>query len=168
MLNRPLLLIAAVTTLAGQAAAQPAPGPPIPDMKTFTSSAEVTALIAKAKADQKPGQSTVFEPLLRLAPYRAALEYRAGIASAAIHQHDAELFYIIEGSGVLVTGGKLTDAKPAANGNVFGAAIEGGQAQIVSKGDFLIVPENTPHWFSKIDGDALVDMALHVPRPVGP
>ena len=168
MFKRSLATIAAVAGLTGQALAQPAPAAPIPDVKTFTSSAEVAALIAKAKADHKPGQSTVFEPLLRLAPYRAALEYRAGVGPAAIHQHDAEVFYIVEGSGVLITGGKLTDPKPATNGNISGAAIEGGQSQIVSKGDFLIIPENTPHWFSKIDGAALVDMSLHVPRPVGP
>ena len=36
-------------------------------------------------------------------------------------------------------------------------------SRTISKGDFVIVPENTPHWFSKIDG-TLVLMSLHVPR----
>jgi quercetin dioxygenase-like cupin family protein len=37
--------------------------------------------------------------------------------------------------------------------------------QALAKGDFVIVPENTPHWFSKING-TLVLMSLHLPRPV--
>jgi quercetin dioxygenase-like cupin family protein len=47
--------------------------------------------------------------------------------------------------------------------NLSGTAIEGGTSQPMAKGDFLIVPENTPHWFSSIDG-TLVLMTLHVPR----
>ncbi len=35
----------------------------------------------------------------------------------------------------------------------------------VAKGDFVIVPENTGHWFSEIKS-TLVLMSVHVPRPV--
>ena len=42
---------------------------------------------------------------------------------------------------------------------------EGGMSQTVAKGDFIIVPENAPHWFSAING-VFVLMTLHVPRPV--
>jgi mannose-6-phosphate isomerase-like protein (cupin superfamily) len=72
---------------------------------------------------------------------------------------------VIDGSGTLVTGGKLVGETRTNADNLSGTAIEGGQTQAVSKGDFFIVPENTPHWFSKING-ALVLMSLHVPRPV--
>jgi quercetin dioxygenase-like cupin family protein len=34
----------------------------------------------------------------------------------------------------------------------------------VAKGDFIMVPEGTPHWFSAIDG-TIVLMSLHLPRP---
>ena len=50
--------------------------------------------------------------------------------------------------------------------NLSGAGIAGGQAQPVAKGDVVIVPENTPHWFNTING-SLVMISLHVPRPVG-
>lgn len=139
---------------------------PAPDaVKTFASSADVTSLIAKAKADHKEGQAQVTERILQLAPYNANLEYRTSVGPAAVHEKDAEMMYVIEGSATLVTGGKLKEEKRNNPENLNGTGIEGGSAREVAQGDFLIVPEGTPHWFSKING-TLVLMTLHVPRPV--
>ena len=133
--------------------------------KTYTSAAEVTALIAKAKSDRKNNQPTTIERILRLAPYNANLEYRTGVGPAAVHEKEAEMFYVIDGSATLMTGGKLTKESRTNGENLTGTGIEGGNAQEVSKGDFIIVPENTPHWFNKING-TLVLMSIHMPRPV--
>ncbi|MBV8842728.1 MAG: hypothetical protein JO307_07950 [Bryobacterales bacterium] len=133
-----------------------------PAMKLFASSADVQALIAKAKAERKENQPTVSLPILQLAPYNANLEYRASVGPAAVHEKEAEMFYVIDGSATLTTGGKLTSE--TRNGdNLTGTGIEGGQSRTVSKGDFVIVPENTPHWFGKID-NVIVLMSIHVPR----
>jgi mannose-6-phosphate isomerase-like protein (cupin superfamily) len=128
--------------------AQPPPAP----MTTFASSAEVAALIAKAKSERKEGQAIVIEKILQFAPYSANLEYRASAGAAAVHAKEAEMMYVIDGSGTLVTGGKLT-----------GTTIEGGDTRTVSKGDFLVVPEGTPHWFSAIQS-TLVLMTIKMPR----
>jgi mannose-6-phosphate isomerase-like protein (cupin superfamily) len=137
---------------AGALLAQtPATAPAAP-LKTFASSADVQALIAKAKSERKDGQAIVIEKILNFAPYSANLEYRPSAGAAAVHDKEAEMMYVIEGSGTLVTGGKLT-----------GTTIQGGESRTVSKGDFLVVPEGTPHWFSAIDG-TLVLMTFKVPR----
>jgi mannose-6-phosphate isomerase-like protein (cupin superfamily) len=136
---------------------------PAPATKTYSSSADVAALLAKAKADHKEGQPTVVENILHLAPYNANLEYRTAVGPAAVHVHEAELFYVLDGSATLVTGGKLANEKPTNAENLTGTGIEGGNAQAVAKGDVVIVPENTPHWFSAING-SIVLMSLHVPR----
>ena len=34
----------------------------------------------------------------------------------------------------------------------------------MAKGDWMIVPEGTPHWVSAING-TIIFMTLHVPRP---
>ncbi len=133
--------------------------------KTFSSASDVQALIAKAKSERKEGQPMVAERILQLAPYNANLEYRASVGPAAIHEKEAEVFYVIDGTATMVTGGKLADEKRTNPENLSGTGIEGGESRNVAKGDFIIVPENTAHWFSKIDG-VLVLMTLHVPRPV--
>jgi len=153
----PILIMTAATAFAQQPAPKGTPA-----MKLFASSADVSDLIAKAKAQRKENQPTVSLPILQLAPYNANLEYRASVGPAAIHEKEAEMFYVIDGSATLVTGGKLIGE--TRNGdNLNGTGIEGGSPRTVSKGDFIIVPENTGHWFSKIDG-VLVLMSLHVPR----
>jgi mannose-6-phosphate isomerase-like protein (cupin superfamily) len=131
-------------------------------IKVYSSSSDIAAMIAKAKANRKENQPTVTDRILQLAPYNANLEYRAAVGPAAVHEKEAEVFYVIDGSATLTTGGTLT--QETRNGdNLQGTGIEGGMSRTISKGDFVIVPENTPHWFSKIDG-VLVLMSLHVPR----
>ena len=157
----------ALLFMAAAAQAQQAPAAPQGDMPlhTYTSASDVTALIAKAKSERKEGQANVIEHILNAAPYSANLEYRASIGPAAIHEHDAEFMYVIDGSATMVTGGKLVNEKRTNPANLSGTGIEGGTSQHVSKGDFMVVPENTAHWCSAIDG-TLVLMTLHVPRPV--
>lgn len=157
---RPLKIGFAITLLAALVAAQ------TPALKTFASSSDVAAMIAKAKAERKPDQPLFAQPILQLAPYTASLEYRGAVGPAAVHETEAEMFYVIDGSATLVTGGKLVNEKRTNPENLTGTAIEGGSARPVAKGDFIIVPEKTPHWFSTING-TIVLMSFHAPRPVG-
>jgi mannose-6-phosphate isomerase-like protein (cupin superfamily) len=152
-------LAAAIVLTAAPALAQ---APAAPPMKTFTSSAEVQQLIAHARQIHKD-QPTIIQPLLSLAPYRANLEYRTATGPAAVHEKEAELFYVIEGSGTLTTGGRLKDEKRQNPANLQGSGIDGGQSRTVSKGDLLIVPQGEPHQYSDIKGE-LILMSLHVPR----
>lgn len=148
--------------IASDAIAQPAP----PPMKNFIASAEIMALVEKAKAERKADQPLVAEPILSLAPYRAQIEYRPAVSPAAVHEKDAELMYVLEGTGTIVTGGKLTQEKRTNAANLSGVSIEGGKAQSVAKGDFFFVPENTPHQVTPTGGAPIVLITMHVPRPV--
>ena len=144
---------AAAVVVAQQPAAQTAP----PEMKTYTSAADVQALIAQAKGAR----------LLAAAPYTVGMEYRAMVGPAAVHEREAEIFYIMEGTGTLVTGGKLVNETRTNPTNLSGTGVEGGLSRTVSKGDFILVPEGTPHWFSAIGGNGpVIDMSIHLPRPV--
>lgn len=156
-----LVTAALVAQMPAQQTAKQAPKQP----KTYTSAKEVAAMMAKAKNERKQDQANFIQSLLQLTPYAANLEYRGAVGPAAVHEKEAELFYVIDGSGTLVTGGKLAGETRANADNLSGTAIEGGTNQAVAKGDVFIVPENTPHWFSAING-TLVLMSVHVPRPV--
>jgi mannose-6-phosphate isomerase-like protein (cupin superfamily) len=78
-------------------------------------------------------------------------------ASALIHDYVTETYYIVSGSGTMVTGGRLGDAKPTdltrlnAGMSQTGTRI-GGDARKVKPGDIIIVPAGTPHSFSELDG----------------
>ena len=135
--------------------------------RTMVSASDVTALIAKAKAERKGDQALLAQSMIQLAPYNVSLEYRAAVANAAVHETEAELFYVIDGSATLVTGGKLTNENRTNTANLSGSGIEGGVSRRVAKGDFIMVPEGTPHWFSAIDGTVVL-MSLHLPHAPKP
>ena len=151
-------------TLIGFAAAASAQQPAV---KTFTSAADVTAMIAKARSERKPDQANFIQPLLQAAPYSVNLEYRmkAVDGTAAVHETEAEVFYVLDGSATLTTGGKLRAEKRSNAANLGGTGIDGGTSRRIAKGDFFLVPENTPHQFTDA-ADALVLMSLHVPRGI--
>ena len=159
------LVIGAVFAVlsAAPVLAATAPLTPAPNLKDYASSAEVQALIENAKKT-RTNQPNIIQPLLRLAPYAANLEYRASVGPAAVHVHEAEMFYVIQGSGDLVTGGTLVNQTQPNPDNLSGTAIASGSTRRIGAGDFVIVPENTPHWFGAISQAPLVLMAIHVPR----
>ncbi len=131
----------------------------------FMNDKQIMALIDKAKADRKGDAPVVAEPILLLAPYKAQLEYRPDTAPAALHEKDAELFVVLEGTGNIVTEGKLVDEKRVNAANLTGTSIADGHAHTVVKGDMLIVPPNTPHQVIPAGGAPIVVMTMHVPYP---
>src|SRR5262245_25747586 len=121
--------------------------------------ADLAAIVAKQPKDRNGNQT-----FLQLAPYNVNMEHRVPIAqNASIHDKEAELFYVIDGGGTIVTGGKLVNPNRTNADNSTGSGIEGGTAKKIAKGDFVLVPEGVPHWFSAIDGQ-LTMMSLHLPR----
>jgi mannose-6-phosphate isomerase-like protein (cupin superfamily) len=122
-------------------------------------------MINKARSERKPDQANFIQPLLQAAPYSVNLEYRVKNVdgTAAVHETEAEVFYVLEGTATLTIGGKLRDEKRSNPTNLSGTGIDGGASRRIAKGDFFLVPENTPHQFTEA-ADALVLMSLHVPR----
>jgi mannose-6-phosphate isomerase-like protein (cupin superfamily) len=77
-------------------------------------------------------------------------------------RHDTsvtEVYYVLEGSGTLVTGGHIVNEKSTGispntkRQNFGGPSIEGGVTRHAVKGDVIIIPPNTPHWWSSLDSD---------------
>lgn len=78
-------------------------------------------------------------------------------ASALIHNVVTETYYILSGSGTIVTGGSLGDAKPydltRLNAGMSQTGTrQGGESRKVKAGDIIIIPAGTPHSFSALDG----------------
>jgi mannose-6-phosphate isomerase-like protein (cupin superfamily) len=127
------------------------PPPTDPTKGTVMTAAELNAALAKVGNDRPNASVRVFT----LAPYTVNVEHRTNQAqTASVHPDEAELFYVVDGSATMVTGGKLL---PDNKG------IEGGTPTKLNKGDFFMVPKGVPHWFSQIDGTALNIMSFHLP-----
>ena len=127
------------------------PPPTDPTKGTVMTAAELNAALAKLGTDRPNASVRVFT----LAPYTVNVEHRSSQPQAAsVHEAEAELFYVVDGSATMITGGKLM---PDNKG------IEGGTPTKLNKGDFFMVPKGVPHWFSQIDAPVLNIMSFHLP-----
>lgn len=144
------------TTLIAQSAA-----PPATDRTKATgfSAAELAAALSKLPTDRPASSARVYT----LAPYVVNVERRLPKPQgASVHEAEAELFYVIEGSGTFLTGGKLVGE--TRNGpNLSGTAIDGGTRQTFVKGDFMMVPSGIAHQFVDLTAPVVV-MSIHLPN----
>lgn len=95
------------------------------------------------------------KPLVSNDRYRVSASHRNKQGIAELHDFDTDIFYVVEGTATFVTGGKLVEGKETGPGEYRGSKGEGGTVHELTKGDVIIVPKNTVHWFSKIDGEFL-------------
>lgn len=68
------------------------------------------------------------------------------------HEKETDTFYVLSGAATVVTGGEMVDGKQTAPGQMRGTSITGGQTFHLTKGDVMIVPAKTPHWFKDVSG----------------
>jgi len=84
--------------------------------------------------------------------YMVHASRRDGPGLAEIHEQDTDIIYVLEGGATFVTGGTVADPKTVAPGEIRGASIINGETRRLVKGDVLIVPNGTPHWFQEVRG----------------
>jgi hypothetical protein len=149
------LLIAALL-VSLPAFAQTAP----PPIKLYSSGADVSALIAQARAEHKEGNTVKI--IGNLPGYPVQLEFRTSTTPPSIHPVQDELIEVIGGGCTLITGGKLIGAPAGSGKTLSGTAIEGGVPRKLTKGDYVLVPANTPHQYTEIQGE-LITVAIHMP-----
>lgn len=156
-----VLIVFSGTAWAQTAAPAAPPLPPNdPTKASYMSAAQVAAGVKKLGNDQADVTFRVFQ----IPPYTVNAAHRAPVLNIAnIHEAQAELFIVMDGTATMVTGGKIVE--PTRNGtNITGKSIEGGTSQKLSKGDFLIVPAGVPHWFTAIAPGGITVTQLFLPK----
>ena len=81
--------------------------------------------------------------------YMVHASRREAPGQAEIHTLDTDIIYVLEGTATFVTGGTAVDTKTVAPNEIRGASIRDGQTVQLKKGDIMIVPNGTPHWFQQ-------------------
>lgn len=124
---------------------------------TFITAAEAEAIlkeqVAKGVVDQPIKASDVPGGKASV----ATLHRSKAEAGALIHNEVTETYYILKGSGTLVTGGTLGNPKPTDLSRVNAGMSQqgtrqGGEPRRVGPGDIIIIPAGTVHSFSQLDG----------------
>src|SRR5215831_8602473 len=126
------------------AASSATPAPPPGSAGIYKSDAELTATLKKAIAAANGNQSS--SPIANTDQYRINIVHREKATGALAHEGNTELHYIIEGTGVVVTGGTIVRG----SGGVNSATVQGGETHAVKKGDVIIVPAGSAHWYNEV------------------
>jgi hypothetical protein len=152
-----LLAVAIAVALPAAAQAQERAVP----TRLYASAAEVSAALARAKAAHKGDDTNTVEVLVSVGPYPVQLEYRTGTTPPSIHKGQAELIYVVDGACTLMEGGTLLGAAGTPP-TLHGTGMKGGVPHRIARGDYIMVPPDTPHWYTKVEGK-FVSVTLHMP-----
>jgi mannose-6-phosphate isomerase-like protein (cupin superfamily) len=83
--------------------------------------------------------------LQRYGNHYTMLAYRSVTGSSEIHEHEADIFFIEEGTAVLITGGSMIGGQLQKAGEMRGTSIRGGVKQALEPGDIVHIPAGVPH-----------------------
>ncbi len=89
-------------------------------------------------------------PLVNAPDYLVSGSHRDKAGQVEVHDHETDVIYVIEGTATFVTGGTMVGGKVTKPGQHLGTDIKGGQTHHLSKGDVVVVPAGTPHWFKEV------------------
>ena len=84
-----------------------------------------------------------------------------------VHGQDTDIIFIIDGSATFVTGGTVVGRRELRPNEWTGTDAENAVATQVSRGDVVIVPKGTLHWFKDVKGSVSY-YAVKVHEPAAP
>jgi mannose-6-phosphate isomerase-like protein (cupin superfamily) len=128
----------------------------------FVPGKQIEGDIRKARANMGEQEINLIE---RTPGHAGILLRRTQPAKAEVHTTETDVWYVIDGGCVLVTGGTLIDAAEAEPGQIRGTGISGGEEQKIGKGDFIRIPNGMPHWVKKIEGEEIVYIVVKYVEP---
>jgi mannose-6-phosphate isomerase-like protein (cupin superfamily) len=164
---------------AGAALAQTAPTAQHMPRGTATdiSNAEILATV------QKTASAAVSDQQIRVVNFNGEYNVGVGVVHRAKtggrdigfgieHSQITEVYHVISGEGTFVTDGTIENMKetPADSPVVTtlngpssgGGKVIGGRSRKIGPGDVVIIPPNTPHWFTEITSDQIVYLVVRV------
>jgi quercetin dioxygenase-like cupin family protein len=76
--------------------------------------------------------------------------HRDKAGQVEVHEKETDVIHVIDGEATFVTGGTMVGGKMTKPGQQLGSDIKGGQTHHLTKGDVVVVPAGTPHWFKEV------------------
>lgn len=91
-------------------------------------------------------------PLLEVGDYKIHASHRDQAGEVEVHEKETDIIYVLDGSATFVTGGSVLGGRTIGPGEIRGASVDGGTVRHLVKGDVIVVPKGTPHWFKDVHG----------------
>jgi mannose-6-phosphate isomerase-like protein (cupin superfamily) len=91
------------------------------------------------------GDGSASETVKEYPQHFTMLSFRSRDGEAEVHESHADLFYVLDGRAILVTGGTVSGARTVGPGETRGDSIHGGTRQELRAGDLAHVPAGVAH-----------------------
>jgi mannose-6-phosphate isomerase-like protein (cupin superfamily) len=79
-----------------------------------------------------------------------------------LHEDFADIFFVVQGSATLLTGGSVQDSEIVSTGEIRGKAVVNGKATTLRQGDFAHIPAGLPHQLLVAEGETFVYFVIKV------
>jgi quercetin dioxygenase-like cupin family protein len=76
--------------------------------------------------------------------------HREKAGQVELHEKQTDIIYVQDGEATFVTGGRMIGGKLSRPEQYLGTEIQGGESHHLTKGDVVVVPAGTPHWFREV------------------
>jgi glc operon protein GlcG len=129
------LLLTLTTMLAAAVVLTGAAGP---GAVTYVDHAKVAGALAKGG------------PLVNAPDLLVSGSHRTGPGKVEVHDKETDVIYVVDGEATFVTGGTMVGGAVTKPGQWMGSDITGGETRHLAKGDVIVVPAGTPHWFKDV------------------
>lgn len=89
-------------------------------------------------------------PLVTAPDLTVSGSHRDKAGQVELHDKETDVIHVIDGEATFVTGGTMVGGKSTKPGQTVGTDIKGGETHHLTKGDVIVVPAGTPHWFKEV------------------
>ncbi len=89
-------------------------------------------------------------PLVTAPDLTVSGSHRDKAGQVELHEKETDVIHVIDGEATFVTGGTMVGGKSTKAGQSVGTDIKGGETHHLTKGDVIVVPAGTPHWFKEV------------------
>jgi mannose-6-phosphate isomerase-like protein (cupin superfamily) len=155
-MTRAALLLALLPLAASPAAAQEV------DELIYLPAARLAEAVRSASA--APPAPLLATTLERRDDHVSIMVRRTESSDAELHEAFDDVYFVQEGSGILVYGGTYDGAQETAPGELRGGTITGGHRQALAPGDVAVVPATVPHRVELAPGQSIIYHVVKVRR----
>ncbi len=129
----------------------------------YYSASQLHHMAQKLQAlDTVPTTGIAAETLEKYPGHFTMLTVRTASGGAEMHEHYADIFFVVDGEAMLTTGGTILNSTTAGPGETRGTAIKDGVQQKLAKGDVIHIAANTPHQMSLAKGQSFTYFVVKV------
>jgi len=124
---------------------------------------ELLQLAKQMREQAKNSPNAGVSPLEKHLDSSTILAFRDKDGKAELHKQFEDVFFVLQGTATLVTGGTINNPMTTAPGEIRGVAVQQGSRRDLKQGDIVHIPAGVPHQLLVPAGGSFTYFVVKVP-----